>query len=300
MKKQMRILSVIVAILLIATSGAISASAALPPVTMGDIDHNGLDITDATAVQRTVAQLDELDELQSFAADVDNDEKVTIIDATLIQQHLAGMINEFPAGNYRYLDLYAEALVSDYSSGNARVGTPVTFTAIASGDASPLMYKFYINDELVQDYSTSNTFVHTFEQPGTYTVEYYVKSRAGLESSEHIDLTVTEAMDIGYINITSIYHKGFYDYYLNFEAIAECGTEPYEYAFALYDQTYTTSDDQFGILVEKQDYSESNTFTLTKALEDYNEYTLYVIVRDSQGNNDIDTLSFRYMTPPPA
>lgn len=298
--KKLRALSILIALILIMSVGIVSVSAVRAPVTFGNVDHeNGVDVIDATIVQRTVAKLQNLNSYSAFAADVDNDGKVTITDATMIQKYVAGMINEFPAGIGSFVDVYAEALVSDYNLG-ARVGTPVTFTALAYGEAGPLLYQFYINNEVVQEYSEINTYVHTFEEPGTYVVEYSVKNKAGIEVGEHLELTVTEPLDIGWVNISSIYHKGFYDSKVTFEAVAEIGPTPYEFSFSLYDRTNAQPDDLFGLLVEEQDFSESNSFTLSQKLENYHVYVLYVTVRDADGHTDTTSISFTYETPPPA
>ncbi len=298
MKKHIRILSALMALMLVMTAGMISTSAVRAPVTFGDVNHDGLDITDATIIQRTVAKLQTISPYSAFAADVNADNQVTILDATMIQQKLAGIIDEFPAGVYSYVDVYAEALTSNYSSGNARVGTPVTFTAVATGEAGPLLYQFYIDDEVVQEYSEQNTYVHTFDKAGEYVIEYSVKNRAGVEVGEYLELVVTEPIEIDELNITSIYHKGFYDTYMTFEAKIELGVAPYEFEFCLCE--LTEDEPIYGEVVETQDYSESNSFTLTNRLKDYHEYILYVTVRDADGNMDTDTLSFTYETPPPA
>lgn len=298
MKKHTKFLSITLAFMMLVSSCIISVCAALPPVTFGDVDHeNGVDITDATLIQRVVAQLEHIDDYSAYPADVDNDQKVTILDATLIQQYLVGMITEFPAGDYGYIDLQSEALVSDYNLG-ATTGTPVTFTALANSYAGPLMYEFYINEEVVQPYSEQNTYVHTFDQPGTYEIMYYVKNRAGIESRETLTLTVSEPMDIGWVNITSLYHKGFYDYYVTFEAVAKGGLEPYEYSFELC--KLTEKQPVYGETVEHQDFSQSNSFTLTQGLDDYSDYIIYATVRDANGHTDTQSLTFTYMTPPPA
>ncbi|MBE6824592.1 MAG: PKD domain-containing protein [Ruminococcaceae bacterium] len=301
MKKCIKILSVVLLIVVLLSTQILSASAVITPIFRGHIDDdNGCSITDATYIQRHLAQLEEMTPTQFYAADVDGDEKVSVIDATYIQQKLAEIIHQFPAGDYCFIDVYAEALVSDYSSGKAKAGTPVTFEAVASGGPGELMYEFYIDGELVRESSKNNTFVHTFEEPGTYEVEYYVSNAVGVTTGENIYYTVVLPYETGWVNLYSIYHKGFYDHYLTFEAIAYDGNAPYEYSFALYDQTYESGSESSGILVEKQDYSQSNSFTLTTELEDNHYYTLYVDVKDADGHTDSDTLGFEYMLPPPA
>lgn len=54
--------------------------------TVGDVDRNGsVDVRDATALQRFLAELDELTQEQQTAADTDDDGALTIDDATCIQ-----------------------------------------------------------------------------------------------------------------------------------------------------------------------------------------------------------------------
>lgn len=57
----------------------------------GDVNGDGeLNISDATLIQRALAQITVLDEAQSVLADFDGDGSVTINDVTLIQKEIAG------------------------------------------------------------------------------------------------------------------------------------------------------------------------------------------------------------------
>ena len=67
-----------------------------PDILLGDLNgDNKVDITDATVVQKSVAELIELDEKQKKAADTNKDGKVDITDATLIQKFVAELITSF-------------------------------------------------------------------------------------------------------------------------------------------------------------------------------------------------------------
>lgn len=301
MKKRIKSLIAILVTVVLLSTQMISASAVITPIFRGYVDYDDeCSITDATYIQRYLADLEEMTPEQFYAADVDGDKDVSVIDATYIQQKIAKIIFQFPAGDYCFRDVYAEALVADYSSGKAKVGTPVTFEAVASTMLDTLTYEFYIDGELVRESSQCNTYTHTFEEFGTYYVEFYVSNDVGITTSEGIYYTVVEPYETGWVNLYSIYHKGFHDSYLTFEAFAYDGAAPYEYSFALYDQTYESGADSHGILVEKQDYSESNSFKLTSKLQAEHYYTLYVEVKDANGHTDSDALSFQYRLPPPA
>ena len=63
---------------------------------IGDVDGDGkITVLDATAVQRHVAQLVLLSENELLAADVDKDSDVNVLDATFIQRFVAQIITEF-------------------------------------------------------------------------------------------------------------------------------------------------------------------------------------------------------------
>ncbi len=64
----------------------------------GDVDDDGIvTVVDATAVQRWLADLKQLDSAAQKRGDVDADGKLTIVDATCIQRKLADLIKKFPA-----------------------------------------------------------------------------------------------------------------------------------------------------------------------------------------------------------
>ena len=63
-------------------------------------------------------------------------------------------------------------------------GTPITFTATASGGASELLYRFWLYDgeswQVVKDYSTDNTFVWTPTVARNYMIAVQVKVKDSL------------------------------------------------------------------------------------------------------------------------
>ena len=69
-------------------------TSAEPAYTLGDVNNDGkIDITDATLIQRYAAELEELDDTQLLAADANGDGKVNITDATMIQNYIAEIID---------------------------------------------------------------------------------------------------------------------------------------------------------------------------------------------------------------
>lgn len=68
----------------------------VPNIKLGDVDGDGeISILDATVIQRHLAKLTTLSETQLLVADTDKDGAVTILDATVIQRFLAKLITEF-------------------------------------------------------------------------------------------------------------------------------------------------------------------------------------------------------------
>lgn len=61
--------------------------------TLGDVDRDGeITITDATLIQKHIANMISFTEEQQKTADVTNDGKINVDDVTFIQKHLAGLI----------------------------------------------------------------------------------------------------------------------------------------------------------------------------------------------------------------
>lgn len=306
MKKSIRLLSVFMIVAILMCVQLLPASAVRSPLRYGDANADySVDITDATHIQRHLAQYFELGDFERFAADVDGDSRVSIFDATTIQRKLASLIDEFPAGDYCFIDVYAQALVADYGSGKAMVGVPVTFEAIASGGPGELKYAFFIDGETVQASSANSTLEYTFTQPGTYNVEFYVTNAVGIDGICSIEYEVVEPYDTtGMVSIQSIYHKGFYTYNPEFKVIAsDEGDHPFEYKFELYMIGYAT--DGVSVfetlnLVEVQDYSPSNSFTVSTHLESNADYLLIATVKDNSGYEVSEDFTFTYELPPPA
>ena len=66
---------------------------------LGDTDGDGtVSIMDATMIQQALAMLIELSDVQSFRANVDADSLLSILDATYIQLYLAQLENDLPIG----------------------------------------------------------------------------------------------------------------------------------------------------------------------------------------------------------
>ncbi|MBQ7133640.1 MAG: dockerin type I repeat-containing protein [Ruminococcus sp.] len=73
-----------------------STEVTVPNFKLGDVDGDGkVSIMDATAIQRHIAQLESIKEDRLPYADTDKDGKVSIMDATMIQRLIAQLITEF-------------------------------------------------------------------------------------------------------------------------------------------------------------------------------------------------------------
>lgn len=67
-------------------------------VKFGDVDKDGqVNVKDATLIQKHVADMVDFDSMQDSRGDVDADSKITVKDATAIQKFVAGIISRFPA-----------------------------------------------------------------------------------------------------------------------------------------------------------------------------------------------------------
>ncbi len=93
-KTKLSILFATVTLLLVMTISFICADAA---ITYGDVSADSkVTIVDATLVQRHVAEIITFSNDEFIAANVDGNDKVSIADATIIQRYVAGIIDIFP------------------------------------------------------------------------------------------------------------------------------------------------------------------------------------------------------------
>ena len=302
MKKHTKILSVILIIILTLSLFLMPVYAARAPIQYGDIRNDGIDITDATFVQRCVAQLQTYDRYTFLICDVDADNELTVFDATLIQKYVAKEITEFPAGVVDFVDLYIDGLGSNYGSGKAQTGTPVLFKAYAHGFMEPFVYNFYVDGELVKANTTENTFEYTFKTAGVHSVGFDVTNRAGICISEYIDYMVGDKYSPdGSLAIINLYHHKFYGNGGTFGVTAHGGKGEYMFSYALYEDSYPPFDyGKFIIESPYIPYKDNYEFTIDYNFEPGKHYALFVTVKDENGDIVSDILEFDYMLPPPA
>ena len=243
-----KIISIVLAMVLCAAICTVSVNAALPPYNCGDVNWDGdFDIVDVTLTQRHLAGIIEFNDVtEKPMADFDHDGEVTILDVTWMQRSLAGIqIPEYCGGTAEYW-FEIKSFSTDYDSGKAAVGVPVTLTAEAHnpydlyGDM-PLLYEFYVNGELVQERSFNNTANVTFDSPGFYYLQVKVYNWQGFSEEYNIySYQVVQSYPYDQLNFKSVRFKereGM-SYYPTLITEAMGGTAPYVYSLKFYHYNY--------------------------------------------------------------
>ena len=288
MKKLSAIL--LLAIMLISAI-AVPASAAIPPQLYGDVDYDeSVNIMDATVVQQHLANIILLDSCCCEAADIDADAKITILDATLIQQYLANIITEFPAGEYYYIDKYFFDVIPSYLSGKAQVGKAVDFEVDGYAYPSPQKAYLYVNENLVDTaIDEDSTLTYTFETACTYLVKVVLTDKWGdvagtWETSYEVVEPVTDT-SVPYINNIAITDKAFGMPTITVDAVNGSGDYTYSYYI-----TYPYPVEEY---VFTKENTTENSVTLEYGVLDYFEYyVLNVFVTDSNGNKASASTTF--------
>lgn len=307
-----RFFSLIVAVVLLASICVVSVNATTAPVGVaGDLNSDWkVDITDATCIQRALAKIDSFDAKDEIFADVDKDRAVTICDVTEIQRWIASISDNNYIGTYFNSDMYTDDFYSDYSSGMAMAGTPVTFTANVRAGSPIQRYELYVNDELVASSETENSLTYTFDEAGTYSVKMLAEAFFSSGRFFNNEYVVVDPYESETPLFKALYSTGkYWGVYafgqkgMRIYADAIGGTAPYEYKFVfdrriddvIYEPEITPETIQ-----TVQEYSPQNYFELPMIEPEYFSSEIYckmtVFIKDANGNEVSKDMEFYYRT----
>ena len=223
-----RLLSILLAAVMLLTASALPVSAEQDHVLIGDVDlDDEVTIVDSTFIQRAVIALTEFTPLQSYLGDVDGSEDTDIVDATVIQRRLLGLSNRF----YRdYLQKWrAELLgVSSYPNGNCyKVGTTVHFGIQEQAHEIPSEIEVYLNGALYKDCGVYSDFALAFDTVGYYRMSVAAYDPFGTCDIYTLELQVISSQPPG---IKSAYYDKVAK---TVRVTASGGTAPYKYSYAI-------------------------------------------------------------------
>ncbi|MBQ8057673.1 MAG: dockerin type I repeat-containing protein [Ruminococcus sp.] len=304
-----KLLAILLTMLMLLSTVAITANAAIPPQLYGDVDYDqDVNIMDATAVQQHLANINILRGTEE-AADVDGDCKITIIDATTIQLYLANVITEFPAGKYYFLDKRLEDVVPSFLSGKALVGVPVDFEVYGYASPDPSKARLYVNNELVDTaIGEDSTLTYTFPQVGVYEVSVSLTDKwgyyAGVWTTEYEVVEPVADTTKPYISNIAITGTHYLEPTITVSAIY--GSSDYTYSYYITEEYKYYNENNELITTSRIVYSKENIKENSITIEDYDIieyfafYDVKVVVTDSNGNTAEETTSFRCEPIPPA
>ncbi|MBQ8860979.1 MAG: hypothetical protein IJ015_06575 [Ruminococcus sp.] len=131
MKKLISLLLVIAVML----STSVLSAFAISPILYdyGDVNKNGaVEVVDATLIQQHLAKLTYLTDLQFQLCDVNDDGEVNIFDASFVQQYVAKIITELPRDPISVLSVVdIKAVTRSIPDSKAVVGEEISFTVHA-------------------------------------------------------------------------------------------------------------------------------------------------------------------------
>lgn len=269
-----KLLSLFICFAILLTGTLLWVSAAPVPHKPGDVDSDSeVTVKDATLVQKYIAKLCELSKSDEYWADVDDDSDVTIKDATMIQKYVADIIDGFDieAG---YIHISRTSMYSDFDSGMAMAGVPVTFTVLAEGYKPPFSYELLVDGEVVTKRSENNVFTYTFEEAGAYFITLRVYNSFDVSSESFTYYEVVEPYESEVPVIKAFYYdKNFFvgeynpimdsadtDVTLTAEAIM--GSGDYEYCFLMDGEVVQDFSKNNKYIIKEVPVSEKHTFTV--------------------------------------
>lgn len=264
-----RIISIITALIMMLSLCVISVSATTPPAGyIGDANFDGnIDVSDATFILRSVAKLETPSLQQHYMGDADMDGKLTVLDATSIQRHEAKIYPCDYVGYFYNYDMLTNDFYSDFESGMAMVGVPVTFTMNADAGSPVISYNLFV-DEVCVATSESNSITYTFDEPGDYNVRMSVSALFASGSMSYTEFKVVEPYESETPQFKTLYLTGkiqwgtiIYDVEdMAVFADAIGGKGPYQYKFVF--ERPENLDYESKILTISQEYSQDNVYEL--------------------------------------
>ena len=174
-------------------------------------------------------------------------------------------------GNYEKLNAKISASTKQIS-----VGEKVKLTASATGGSGKYSYKFTLYKDGkwkdLQAYGNSTTYTWTAPETGKYSLYVAVNDSEGNHTNAYVPIEVKKEQLI--VSLKASAKSVLLGEKVSLTAIAKGGSEKYSYKFVLYD------NDKWKDL---QTYGDSNTYTWTASKA--GKYSLYVAVKDSEGNH---------------
>ena len=174
-------------------------------------------------------------------------------------------------GNFEKLNAKISASTKQIS-----VGEKVKLTASATGGSGKYSYKFTLYKDGkwkdLQAYGNSTTYTWAAPETGKYSLYVAVNDSEGNHTNAYVPIEVKKEQLI--VSLKASAKSVLLGEKVSLTAIAKGGSEKYSYKFVLYD------NDKWKDL---QTYGDSNTYTWTASKA--GKYSLYVAVKDSEGNH---------------
>ncbi len=202
----------------------------------------------------------------------------------------AGSTNAYDATrDTGFFSITAVATISALSPSPALpkpAGTPITWTATASGSPTPLQYRFWLYSTasgwtMLRDYSTSNTFSWTPSQAGQYDIAVWVKVSGSNNAYDAVRdtglFTITAAATISSL-VASPAPPRSVGTPMMWTATASGSPGPLQYRFWRY-----SASSGWTIV---QDYSTSNTLSWTPSQSGQYDIAVWVKVAGSANPYD--------------
>lgn len=166
------------------------------------------------------------------------------------------------------------------------VGTPVTWTATATGGTAPYSYKFYVTSgagwTVGRDWNSSNSWTWAPASPGSYTVQVWARNSGSVATYDAWANASPVTMTASPASITGLSASPSFPVAagtpMTLTATATGGTAPYTYKLFAYNGSAWTV---------VQDWTTSNTFSWTPSTA--GTYTFQVWLRNAGSVATYDT-----------
>ena len=198
---------------------------------IGDVDGDDtVSILDATLIQKQLASLHSFTKWQKNLGDVDNSQTTDIIDATLIQKRLASLVEGFYKERIQSWKSEIYGIESINSENTYLLNTQYSFSISATQRPIPDDFQVLVDQKVILEKGEETSFTCTVTETGVHHIRAYCYGAWGNIDSCLLTIIVTDPDTAAKPSVDKIVYDSSTGL---INVTASGGTAPYQYCYTI-------------------------------------------------------------------